>query len=250
VLVHGWTVSADLNWFRSYDALARRFRVVALDLRGHGPGLRSRRAFRLEDCADDIAALAAVLGIDSLIVAGYSMGGPVAQLTWRRHPELVDGLVLCATARNFSSGVPEERLWFISLNGLAVASRLGAGPTRRWLSDQFISRRGRQYEPWAEEQVRRHDWTRVFEAGRALGRFSSVSWASSIDVPTAVVVTARDQVVPPRRQHRLAESIPGSRVFAVDGDHDACVARADLFVPTFVAACTWVAEEGRRAAAS
>jgi 3-oxoadipate enol-lactonase len=250
VLVHGWTVTADMNWFTSYRELSRRFRVLALDQRGHGRGLRSRRAFRLEDCADDIVALADVLDLDQVIVAGYSMGGPIAQLTWRRHPTRVAGLVLCATARNFTSGVPEERLWFISLNGLAVASRLGAGPTRRWLSDQFIARRGRDYDPWAYDQIQRHDWTRVFEAGRELGRFSSVSWASSIDVPTAVMLTTRDRVVPPRRQQRLVESIPGAKAFLVDGDHDACLDRADVFVPTLVAACTWVAEEGRRAAAS
>ena len=127
--------------------------------------------------------------------------------------------------------MPEERLWFISLNGLAVASRLGAGPTRRWLSDQFIARRGRDYDPWAYDQIQQHDWTRVFEAGRELGRFSSVSWASSIDVPTAVIMTTRDRVVPPRRQQRLVESIPGAKAFLVDGDHDACVDRADEFVP-------------------
>jgi hypothetical protein len=48
----------------------------------------------------------------------------------------------------------------------------------------------------------------------------------------------------------LVESIPGAKAFRVDGDHDACVDRADEFVPTLLAACTWVAEEGRRAAAS
>ena len=49
--------------------------------------------FRLEDCADDIAALLAALGVDRCIAVGYSMGGPIAQLLWQRHPHLVDGLV-------------------------------------------------------------------------------------------------------------------------------------------------------------
>lgn len=247
ILAHGWTATADINWHTSYDALARRFRVIALDHRGHGRGLRPRRrrALRLEDLADDLVALADVLDLDRFVVAGYSMGGPVAQLVWRRHPERVLGLVLCATARNFTSGVPEERLWFVSLNGMAVASRVGPAVLRRWLSDQFLLHRGREYEPWAFEQIQGHDWTAVFEAGRELGRFSSVSWTPSIDVPTAVVITTGDRVVPPRRQARLAESIPGARAFPVDGDHDACVARASVFVPTLVAATTWVAERGR-----
>ncbi|HUR17824.1 MAG TPA: alpha/beta fold hydrolase [Acidimicrobiales bacterium] len=85
LLLHRWTVTADLNWFTAYEPLSRHFRVIALDHRGHGQGIRSWKPFRLEDCADDDAALAQVLGIDRLIPVGYSMGGPVAQLLWRRH---------------------------------------------------------------------------------------------------------------------------------------------------------------------
>ena len=56
VLLHGWMTTADLNWCTSYGALGRHFRVLALDHRGHGQGIRSRR-FRLEDCADDSRCL-------------------------------------------------------------------------------------------------------------------------------------------------------------------------------------------------
>ncbi|MEZ5166987.1 MAG: alpha/beta fold hydrolase [Acidimicrobiales bacterium] len=89
VLLHGWTVTAALNWFRVYAPLAEHARVVSLDHRGHGAGIRSSRPFRLEDAADDAVALADVLGIDRFVVAGYSMGGPISQLVWRRHPDRV-----------------------------------------------------------------------------------------------------------------------------------------------------------------
>jgi len=57
LLLHGWTATADLNWFPAYEPLARHVRVVALDHRGHGRGIRSHRRFRLADCADDAVAL-------------------------------------------------------------------------------------------------------------------------------------------------------------------------------------------------
>src|SRR5688500_16415489 len=101
VLLHGLGVSADLNWFRCYDALGRRYRVIAMAHRGHGRGIRSSRPFRLADCADDVAAVADELGIERVIPVGYSMGGPITQLVWKRHPDRVAGLVLCATARSF-----------------------------------------------------------------------------------------------------------------------------------------------------
>src|SRR3954453_9074565 len=63
LLLHGWMVSADLNWIRAYDALAGAgYRVLALDHRGHGRGLRTPEPFRLADCAGDAAALCATRG--------------------------------------------------------------------------------------------------------------------------------------------------------------------------------------------
>ncbi len=50
MLLHGWMVSADLNWLGAYGALAAEgYRVLAIDHRGHGRGLRPLVAFRLED---------------------------------------------------------------------------------------------------------------------------------------------------------------------------------------------------------
>ncbi len=246
VLLHGWTVTADLNWFSSFAPLGRRFHVLALDHRGHGQGIRAKRPFRLEDCADDVAALLEVLGRNRAIVAGYSMGGPIAQLVWRQHPELVQGMVLCATARSFA-GSREERIATMGMGGLAAAARVTPQQARRWLSDQFVERRreAKGYESWAVEQIQLHDWTAMLEAGQAIGRFSSRQWISSVDVPTAVVVTMRDTVVPVRRQVRLFEAIPGAVAYRIDGDHGVCANEPERFVPTFVAACTSVAERAR-----
>ena len=98
VLIHGVAGTAELNWGKVFAPLGRHFRVVAADLRGHGDGIRLRSRFRLEDCADDVAALASVLDIRRFAAVGYSMGGMVAQLLYRRHASLLSGLVLCSTA--------------------------------------------------------------------------------------------------------------------------------------------------------
>src|SRR5208337_5210773 len=85
VLIHGVAFTAELNWGKVFAPLSRYFRVIAIDLRGHGDGIRTGSRFRLEDCADDIAALAEVLGLGRFAAVGYSMGGVVAQLLYRRH---------------------------------------------------------------------------------------------------------------------------------------------------------------------
>jgi 3-oxoadipate enol-lactonase len=220
VLLHGWTATADLNWFRCYEALGERYRVIAFDHRGHGTGIRSKKAFRLED----------------FIAVGYSMGGPIAQLLWQRHPDNVDGLVLCATAAKFS-GRREERLGLVGLTGLAAMARIAPEQARMWLTDQlFIQRKSKKWEPWAIREASRHDWRMLLEAGKAIGGFSSTDWIGSVDVPVANVITMRDTVVPLLRQTSLFELIPGADVFRVDGAHDAVVANPERFVPALLRA--------------
>src|SRR3954469_1914179 len=72
VLLHGWTASADLNWYAQYGPLAAAgYRVIALDHRGHGRGLRALENFDLTDCADDAVAVAQALGCVPALLAGY-----------------------------------------------------------------------------------------------------------------------------------------------------------------------------------
>ena len=247
VLLHGWTATGLLNWTACFGPLSRRFRIVAMDLRGHGRGIDVGRRFRLVDCADDVATLLDVLGIERAVPVGYSMGGPVAQLTWLRHPDRVAGLVLCATSRNFRSAA-EPALPELALTrgvaGAAAALRLLPPGARRPLATAGLGWRTRALglPEWAVQEVSRNDPAALLDGYRELQRFDSSPWITGVDVPTAVVVTTDDHVVAPHRQRRLAEAIPGAAVWAVDGDHTACVNAVDRFVPALVAACGWVCD--------
>jgi 3-oxoadipate enol-lactonase len=239
VLLHGLAATGRLNWFTSVRALAERFNVLVVDHRGHGHGIRTRR-FRLADCADDVVALADVLGIESFFAVGYSMGGPIAKLCWSRHRERVRGLVLCATANHFV--MPEAR-------GLASAVFPGVIAAARVAPEFFRSRliagmlRGVPLggaRDFAYREISASDPATVMQAARAVIRFSSRNWAANITVPTAVVITTKDMLVSPRRQYLLAESIPGAKIFEVHGDHLACVRASERFVPKLVKACEYV----------
>jgi 3-oxoadipate enol-lactonase len=241
VLLHGWTATADLNWFACFRPLAEHYRVVALDHRGHGRGLRADEPFRLEQCADDVAALARQLGIERFVPVGYSMGGPIAQLVWQRHRHLVDGLVLCATSATFTGTVRERLLFGLAAGTGAMANAVPIGRATgvaltRW--NDWRHRRGCPW--WGFDEVTRHDWTRIVEAGRAIGRFDSRHWVGGIDVPSAVVVTDDDDVVPTRRQWALAHLLPTASVWTVPGGHTVCTSSPQRFVPALLAACAAV----------
>lgn len=226
VLLHGWIASGGLNWFNAFDSLSERYSVIAPDLRGHGRGLRSRRRFRLADCADDVAGLLHELGTGPVIAVGYSMGGPVAQLLWRRHPELVAGLVFCATSDRFVAGGRERMIFGTMMASAAGTTRTGAwlGHTpwlRSWAPPPSTTR-PTNLRAWAAGEMRRHDLVKVMEAGHAISRYSARRWIGEVDVPTAVMVTRRDRAVRPEAQMRLAEAIEGAEVIDVDDGHIAC----------------------------
>lgn len=245
LLLHGLGATGRLNWGACYRPLSQHFRVLSLDHRGHGSGLRTTH-FRLEECADDAAATLRALGVERAIAVGYSMGGPIAALMWQRHREQVLGLVLCATARHFVAR-RVARLARVTLPMAASALRFVPDAARRHMVQRMLVR---IEHPELRDRIREdflgHEPATVVQAADALTRFSSHDWIGTVNVPTAVLLTTRDELVPPVRQRKLASSIPGAEVFEIDGDHDACV-RAPGFAPTLVRACLSVA---RRAGVS
>lgn len=228
VLLHGLVASGGLNWFSAFRPLARHFRVVAPDLRGHGRGLRSRRRFTLAACADDTAAMLTEIGTGPVVAVGYSMGGPVAQLLWKRHPEAVSGLVLCATSDRFVTGTRERLVVAAAMTAAAGTTRVGQSltripvglATRRMAPASRV--RPESMRAWASAEMRRHDLRMLAEAAHAVGTYDASRWIADVDVPTAVLVTTEDRTVAPEEQRRLAASIPGARTYPVNDGHLAC----------------------------
>ena len=233
LLLHGWMFSADLNWFRTYDALIDAgYRVLALDHRGHGRGLRTSEPFTLRACADDAAAVLAKLDVAPVVAVGYSMGGPIAKLLARHHPVRVSGLVLAATANDW--GDPRMKAFWRTMAALRLV--LGAAPNAVW-------RRGLKAAgfpessttAWTAAELSRGNARDLAEAGRELGRFDSHDWAGGIAMPTAVIVTTKDTAVPPDKQRALADSL-GAETFDVRGDHAAVSVKSDEFNATLLRA--------------
>jgi pimeloyl-ACP methyl ester carboxylesterase len=215
LLLHGLGATGALNWASCFEPLSRSTQVIAVDHRGHGRGPRVGNRFRLTDCADDAAAVLRTLSAGPAIAVGYSMGGPIAQLLARRHPELVAGLVLSATARDFR-GRPAERLRFGTIGLAAAAAAFGPsalGPPVPALPG------GLRPAGWAWSELRRHEPTALVAAAAALGRFTSRDWVGSLEVPTTVIAHGRDRVVPTHRQHKLAAALPDARLVEADLDH-------------------------------
>ena len=222
LLLHGWTWTADLNWWPAYEPLGRHRPVIALDHRDHGRSMRNEGPFRLEDAADDAAALLDELGVERVIVCGYSMGGPIALLFAERHPEKVAGMVLAATTLDFSSGswLATARWRLMPLLGAVIRwghfERVVAAYLR-WTADQDPD--FAPYRAWAAGEWRRQSAKDIVQGGEAMAGFDMRERAAALRrYPSAVVLTSHDQLVEPWRQRVMAEAL-GAEVVEVDGDH-------------------------------
>jgi 3-oxoadipate enol-lactonase len=216
MLLHGWFASADLNWCGSYQALIDAgYRVLAIDHRGHGRGLRPLKPFTLIDCADDAAAVLRKLGVGPAIVVGYSMGGAIAQLVARDHPDVVGAVIVSGTAQHWQEPALQRSWRMLRIGGLLM--RLA--PNRFWTYGfKRIGFRPTPESAWLRSELLRHNPTTVIEAGHELSRFDSRPWLRKLPMPAAVVLTTRDSVVPPAKQHELARALEAP-IFEAPIDH-------------------------------
>jgi pimeloyl-ACP methyl ester carboxylesterase len=242
-LVHGLAATAYLNWFTTLDALSQHYRVVATDLSWHGRGIPTGR-FRLTDCADDAAALLRLLGVRETIVIGYSMGGAVAQTLWRRHPQLVSGMVLCSTSGRWAAN-PGERIFFPVLGAASHPLARVAAPriARSASALRRQSPAALDVADRAREELRGLSLWSVPEVLAELGRFDATPWLGEVDVPSAVVITARDKAIAPARQHELADAIPGASRHVAPGGHTSILFDREQWLPVFLGAVREVSEE-------
>jgi pimeloyl-ACP methyl ester carboxylesterase len=217
MLLHGWIVSADMNWWGAYgDIRAAGYRVLAIDHRGHGRGMRQLEPFRLADCAADAAAALRQLGAAPAIVVGYSMGGSIAQLMARDHPDVVSGLILSATGQHWQD--PETRR-FWRLMGL-FRLMLSVAPVKTWRwGFRRVGIPESEKTAWLLSELTRGSARDIAEAGREMERFDSRPWLGPLEVPAAVVVTTNDEAVSPRKQRGLAAAL-GAQVFEAPIRHN------------------------------
>ncbi|MGV9817821.1 alpha/beta fold hydrolase [Nocardia xishanensis] len=245
ILLHGTASTAYLTWFPALAALAQHYRVILFDQRWHGRGIRSPR-FSVDDCADDVLALADAMGVERPLCAGYSLGGVVALTAAHRHPDRVGGLVLCATPYRFREkwrerafhqvfGAFADAIGPYSLRRIdAFASRLSELPEHTWPPGGF--------ERWALSELRSTSGWALAQVIAEVGRFDASAWLGTITAPTAVVITTRDHAIPVYRQLEMATMIPGATIHLAGTGHTGCVFGAERFVPTLLDGCAAVAE--------
>lgn len=230
VLLHGWTLTADLNFHGVYDLLAREHPIVAVDTRSHGRGLRGGR-FTYDDVADDLAVLLDQLGIDRAILAGFSLGGVTSMHTALRHPDRVAGIVPQACALSYAA-LRRDRAAHRTLRALEpVVDRLTTVEiSRRYWHDTV--RRHAHVQPywhWLTAELATTGAREMVEVIDAVFALDLRDRAAELQgLPSAFLALGRDRVCRPALQREAAAAI-GAHLVEIPADHNIALSRPDQY---------------------
>jgi pimeloyl-ACP methyl ester carboxylesterase len=98
VLIHGWTMNAD-NWRDQMPELSQRYRVIVMDLPGHGQSDKPQVAYSMDYFARAVEAVMRDANVNRAVLVGHSMGTPIARQFYRKYPAktlaivIVDGVL-------------------------------------------------------------------------------------------------------------------------------------------------------------
>jgi 3-oxoadipate enol-lactonase len=202
VFLHGAHGTHNL-WKRQLQAFSPKYKVVTMDMRGHGASFKPRSGYRLEDMVEDVMALINHLRIKSAVFIGSSMGGVIAQMIGFEYPSRVGALVLVGTlAKAAWMGEAEEIAKKAKSEGYERGVRVWFTPKSNPKDVEIALREASRVTPF-------------FSVGVIL---ENPGWdlrdqLSKIKAPTLIIVGKEDlettPVIESRIIHRL---IPGSKM--------------------------------------
>lgn len=233
-------------WAEQVPALlARGWRVLRLDMRGHGGSDPVAGGYTMDALAGDVAMSLDALGIARVHFIGLSIGGMLGQAFAVAHADKLISAMWCDTLPASPAGARdawEQRLATVrSANSLAP---LADATTERWLTDGFKAR-----NPARWRQIR--DTIRATTPAGYLGccaailDFDYTAQLPSVRVPTLVVCGAEDSGTPPEQNRRIATLVPAARYEEIaDARHFPNVEHPDVFNPVML---DWLDQQRGRA---
>ena len=215
VCIHG--VGSYLEaWEGVVSHLSDDFRILTFDLRGHGHSSRVHGRYEIDDFVEDTLALADHVGFDTFDLAGFSLGGLVAQRLALQHPQRLRHLALLATV---AGRTPEERTRVMERLAALQEGESGAhhqASLSRWLTEEFQAR-----NPALIATLRQRDAENdphcYAAAYRVLAETDYGGFIDQIQLPTLIATGADDQGSNPRMASFMHECIPGSRLEILPG---------------------------------
>jgi pimeloyl-ACP methyl ester carboxylesterase len=109
VFIHCWSCDRNL-WENQVPEFARKYRVVSIDLPGHGQSGQGRKSWTIESFGEDVKTVVTKLDLKRVVLIGSSMGAPIALEATRRMPDRVVAIVPVDSLLNVDEKIPPDQL--------------------------------------------------------------------------------------------------------------------------------------------
>ena len=227
LMLHGLGGSM-VDWEPQVAPFSAKYRVLRLDVRGHGGSDKPKGRYKVEEFTSDAIAVLQAAGVEKAHIVGLSMGGMIALQMAVDAPAMVRSLVLANTGPEVKGENAAEKLalWqrrfltrFLSMEKFAtiLAARLFPEPGQEAMQAEFRRR-------WAANDPRAYR-----ESYLALLRWSVADRIHTIREPALVVHAERDYTTLERKK-RWADKLPDARLATIAGArHAVSLDRAEEF---------------------
>lgn len=230
VFLHAFPLNRTM-WASQIDALASQFRVVTIDLRGHGESDAPLWRYTLNQAADDVSGLLDQLAIRQAVFVGLSMGGYILFAFYRRYADRATGLVLADTRAQADTPEGKEGRFQMA----QTAYKNGPSAVADIMIPKLLSPAAIRTRPELVQRVRM-----MIEGNQVSGiagdlmamaeRPDSIPLLKQIDCPAQIIVGELDQATPPSDAELMADQIPGARLAVIPGAaHLANLEQPDAF---------------------
>ena len=209
LLMHSLGTNLHL-WDAQVDSLARGFRVVRFDMRGHGLTEVGAGPCTLDDLAADALAVLDACGITVAHVGGISIGGMIAQAVAARAPDRVASLILCDTAL----ALPPPEMWrtraaTVRAEGVAA---IADATLARWVTPAYLATPGGR---GLRAMLLRTHPSGYAAAAEALATADLSQTTPKIGAPALVIVGDLDPSTPIAAAEALRKALPKAQLAVI-----------------------------------
>jgi len=217
VLLFSNSLGTNLHmWDDQAEALAKKYRVVRYDQRGHGKSGAPKAPYTLDRLGKDALAILDALKVERAHFCGLSMGGFTGMWLGRNAPKRIDKLVLS----NTGAKVGDPTLWnsrILTVLGKGMAAVVD-GVIERWFTKGF-----REKSPQAVDRIRQMLLTTAphgYAGCSAAIRDMDQRWdIQVIDLPTLIIAGAHDPATTVKDAELIESQITGSKLVKLDAAH-------------------------------
>lgn len=231
VLLHSLATHSEL-WAPQRPVWSQAFRVISVDLPGHGASPELPGAITLNDLADEVLAVLDFLGIEQVALVGLSLGGMVAQALALRRGDRVRAMVIAHAGARTDAAVREIWNQRIAQFESGDMDALCQSTLQRWFPRDFAERAPLTLA-WVASLIHATRPAGYVSAIRAIQGLDHLDRLHEITVPTLVVAGHADAAVPASVACQLAERLPYSQLRLLeDTGHIGNVQAPTLFTET------------------